>query len=260
MQSADLVIKSNVVFSGMNEHPFKGGVAIQGNRLIAVGSDSDIDHFVGTSTTIYQFEDKMIMPGFIDAHDHFFMGALAASEYMNTEIAESTSEAECIDMMRQYAEKHPDQSRICGIGWFPANWNDAPLPTKESLDRAFPDKPVYLVCADAHTTWLNSKALEECGITGETTVECGEICKDQNGEPNGILKETASFIAFAKILCLPQKISKEIQEEFLKKVSENGVTSISDMSAYDMNEETRNLYLVGKELEKENSLNVRLHF
>lgn len=260
MQYADMVLKSNAIFTGLTDHPFSGGVAVKGNQIIAVGNDSEIDALTGDCTTVYLYEDQLIMPGFIDAHVHFFLGTLAASEHMETRISESTSEEECIRMMMDYAELHPDEPRICGMGWFPANWNDAPLPTKDSLDCVFPDKPVYLVCADAHTAWLNSKALEECGITSKTTIECGEVCKYESGEPSGILKEMASFIAFGKMLNLPYEVIKEIQKSFLKEVAQNGVTCISDMSAYELNDETRNLYQAGKELEREGKLDVRLHF
>lgn len=260
MQHADLIMKSGAVFTGLGDHPFRGGVAIKENRIIAVGSDSEINSFIGAHTAVYQYKNQLIMPGFVDAHVHFFLGALAASEYMNTEISESSSEEECIDMMVEYANAHPDVPRICGMGWFPANWNDAPLPAKESLDRAFPDKPVYLLCADAHTAWLNSKALKECGITGGTPVECGEICKDANGEPTGILKEMAGFLTFGKMLSLPKEEIKRIQKNFLKEIAKNGITCISDMTAYALNKETAALYLAGKELEQENSLTARLHF
>ena len=260
MQFADLVLKSKAVFSGLTEQPVPGGVAVSKNRIIAVGSDSEIDSLIGADTSVYVFEDQMIMPGFIDAHVHFFLGSLAASQHMNTGISESNSEEECIGMMKEYSKLHFDEPRLCGMGWFPARWNDAPLPTKDSLDCVFPNKPVYLICADAHTAWLNSKALEECGIKADTEIECGEICKDAAGEPNGILKEAAAFIAFGKMLDLPKTVIKEMQKDFLEKAAKAGVTSISDMSANPLNEETINLYLAGKELEQENSLDVRLHF
>lgn len=63
--------------------------------------------------------------------------------------------------MKEYASEHPEEDRLLGIGWFPSNWGDAPLPSKKSLDEAFPDKPVYLMAADVHTLWMNTKALEE---------------------------------------------------------------------------------------------------
>jgi len=260
MTYADIILKSEAVFTGISENPQPGAVAVKGNRILEVAGKEELNHLVGNETKIYDLGNQLILPGFMDAHVHFFMGAFVASEHMNTEISESKSEEDCVRMMVDYTRKHPNLPRVCGMGWFPATWNDAPLPTKDSLDIAFPDKPAYLICADAHTAWLNSKALEECGITADTKIECGEICLDSQGSPNGILKEMAGFVAFAKMMNLPTATIKKMQEEFLKSVVENGVTSIGDMSAYPLNDDTIRLFEAGKELEQEEKLPVRLHF
>jgi predicted amidohydrolase YtcJ len=257
---ADIILKSDAVFTGLSDTPSPGAIAVKGNWILDVAGKDELDHLIGSNTQIYNFGQKLILPGFIDAHVHFFMGAFVASEHMNTAISESQSEEDCVRMMVDYTKKHPDLPRVCGMGWFPANWHDAPLPTKESLDVAFPDKPAYLICADAHTAWLNSRALEECGITVNTKIECGEICLDSQGNPNGILKEMAGFVAFAKMMSLPTATIKKMQEDFLKSVVENGVTSIGDMSAYPLDDDTIRLFEAGKELEREEKLPVRLHF
>jgi len=261
-QKADIILLSDAVFTGLAERPSPAAVAVKGNRIMAV-SDKDADsiaHLTGVNTEVYDFGDRLIMPGFMDAHVHFFMGAFVASEHMNTEISKSVSEEDCVRMMVAYSKQHPHLPRVCGMGWYPANWHDAPLPTKESLDAAFPDKPAYLVCADAHTVWINSQAIEECGFTADTVVECGEICKDEQGNLNGILKEAAGFIAFEKMMNLPTADVKVMQESFLKSIIENGITSVSDMSANALNDNTIGLFEAGKELEREGKLPVRLHF
>jgi predicted amidohydrolase YtcJ len=260
MTYADIILKSDAVFTGLLEAPTPGAIALKGNRILDVAGKGELNALIGRGTQIYDLGQKLILPGFMDAHVHFFMGAFAASEYMNTTISESKSETDCVRMMVEYDQQHHNLPRACGMGWFPANWNDAPLPTKESLDAAFPNKPAYLICADAHTAWLNSKALEECEITADTKIECGEICLDAQGAPNGILKEMAGFVAFAKMMSLPTATIKKMQEDFLKSVVENGVTSIGDMSAYPLNEDTIGLFEASKALEREEKLPVRLHF
>jgi predicted amidohydrolase YtcJ len=261
-EKADIILISNAVFTGLADRPFPAAVALKGNRILAVAdkNESSLAHLTGEDTKVMDLGDRLVMPGFMDAHVHFFMGAFVASEHMNTEISKSTSEEDCVRMMVEYAEQHPHLSRVCGMGWFPANWQDAPLPTKESLDAAFPDKPAYLVCADAHTVWINSKAIEECGFTTDTVVECGEICKDKQGNLNGILKEMAGFIAFEKMMKLPPEDVKKMQESFLKSIIQDGITSVGDMSAYSLNQDTIGLFEAGKELEREGKLPVRLHF
>lgn len=260
MKHADIVLKSNAVFTGLTSHPFSGGIAIAGNRIIAVAEGSKIDDYIGQNTKVYQYSDQMIMPGFIDSHVHFFPGAIASSNYVVTEIALSGSEEECVQMVKDYAGNHPEMERILGMGWYPANWNDSALPTRKSLDKAIPEKPVYLICADGHTAWLNTKALEECGITADLAVSFGEICKDENGEPNGILKEAeACAPAIGMLMNFPVDVMMDIQLNFLKKIAKNGVTSVSDMTAFEITEETIELYLSLKGLETNELLTTRLH-
>ena len=189
MTYADKVIKSNAVFTSCGEEPFRGGVAIQGNRILDVLEGDEIDRYIGDETEVYEFEDKLLMPGLVDAHDHFWWGAVSNSSHV-VDLTASSSEEEAIEMIKKFAAEHPEEPRIRGFGWFPANWNDAPLPTKKTLDEAVPDRPAYMNCADAHTAWLNSLALEEHNRIGSVQsclhqalclIRCSRECNLQAG-------------------------------------------------------------------------------
>jgi len=260
MGNADIVLKSNAIFTGLEERPSSGSVAIKGNRICAVCRGSEIEALIGPETKIYEYNDKLIMPSFIDAHVHYFMGSIAASEHMCTEIMDSTSEQDCVEMVKQFAESHPNEKRIIGIGWFPVNWKDAPLPTCRSLDQAIPDKPVYLIAADVHTFWMNTKALEEAGITGKEVLESGEIGKFEDGTLNGLLFEPEAFQpAMDQVLDLPKDQMKQAQKDFFRHINSCGVTAVSEMSANKICEASRNTYRIVKELEEEGALTLRLH-
>ncbi|HVI39351.1 MAG TPA: amidohydrolase family protein, partial [Anaerovoracaceae bacterium] len=112
----------------------QGGIAIRGNKIMAVGPNNIIDTLIGSGTNVYEFGDKLIMPGFIDAHFHLFMGAVINSSKITcTELIKSTSEEECVKIIKEFAEEHPGLDRIRGVGWFPANWKNKPLPTRKLL-------------------------------------------------------------------------------------------------------------------------------
>ncbi len=260
MKTADLVIKGNAIFTARDANLISGGIAIKGNKIMAVREGGEIDRWIGEDTKVFTYENKLIMPGFIDAHVHYFMGAISASEHMCSEIGASSSEEECVAIIKQFAEAHPEEKRILGIGWFPANWGDAPLPTKRSLDAAIPDRPVYLICADVHTFWMNSKALEESGITPDMKPKSGEIGRFENGELNGLLFEPEAFApAMAKVMDLGKEAMKATHRKFLAHIAACGVTSISEMSADDYNETTDKNYAVIKEMEGEGMLTSRIH-
>jgi predicted amidohydrolase YtcJ len=260
---ADFVVKSNAIFTAADAAIIKGGVAVSGNKITAVADETAINDLIGPDTKVYAFGDELIMPGFIDAHMHFFVGTFVSSEYMLTDLFAAESEQHAVDMVKAFAENHPDYVRITGMGWFSACWknkdNDA-LPSRALLDEAVPDRPVYLLGADAHTFWLNTRALEECGITKDTEVTFGEIGKDRAGELTGLLFEIeAAATANKNAFIMPDEIMKKLQTDFFRVLAENGVTSTTDMSASPVQEASFKEYEIAQELEREGLLTARLH-
>ena len=259
MKTADKIIKSQTVFTALEKTPFAGAVAVSGNKIMDVVKGDVPSEWIGDNTKIYDCGDDLVMPGFIDAHTHFFMGTAANSRYMNMEIENSTSEDDCIRMMKEYEKKNPDLKRLLGWGWFPANWDDAPLPTKESLDKAFPDKEVILYCADGHTVWLNSNGLKACNIDRNTVPPYGEVVKGPDGEPNGILMEGAGLVALEKLSDFPIDVMKEIYSDFFSSIAKKGITSVSDMTITEMNQDYLDLFERLKQMEKSGDITARLN-
>ena len=147
MEYADIVIRSTHIFTGSKkEEPFAGAVAVKGNHICRVSQNGLLEELTGPQTKVLDFGDRLVMPGFIDSHMHFFMGAAAASGHMTTEIAASRSEDECIEIMKTFAEEHPDEERILGQGWF---WLIGMMHlclTKKSLIKCFPtSRVIYLM-------------------------------------------------------------------------------------------------------------------
>lgn len=259
MKAADIVLKSNAIFTGLDDAPRSGAIAIVGNKIDKVIGGEDIDGLIDKNSKVYDCVDKLIMPGFIDAHVHFFTGAVTSSHHICMDIEKSKSADDCIRITKNHFDNYPDAERILGFGWFPANWDDAPLPDKHSLDEAFPDKPAYLFCADAHTVWVNSKALEESNITKNTIPPYGEVVKGADGEPSGILLEGACFLVMSKLTSFPPTILREIFTDFLKEIAAYGITSLSDMTASTMDDDFIKLFSVIKEIEKDGCFTSRLN-
>lgn len=258
---ADLVVKSNAIFTGLENEAFKGGIAIIGNKIVAVENESALDEWIDPHTKIYTYEDEMVMPGFIDAHMHFFTGAFVSSKYMLTSLSDARSEEDCLKLVQNFASEHPEYERITGMGWLPTFWDDhKALPHRSSLDEVVSDRPVYLLSADCHTFWLNSKALEECDFNKDTKVSFGEIGKDSNGELNGLLFEIeACAPANQRAFITPKEEAKEIQVDFYKEIAKFGITSATDLSAAPTPVGQFLEYQTASELEKDGKLTVRLH-
>lgn len=255
---ADILIRSDAIFDSVSDSPFKGSIAVAGNRIAKVTADDGAE-FVGENTRILEFGDKMVMAGFVDAHDHFFDGAITASEHM-LDLIPSKSEEDAVEMLKEYRRTHPDEIRIRGYGWFPAIWGDAPLPSCKSLDEAFPDIPVYCIAADFHTFWCNSLALEESGYTTDSTFESGSLGKFDDGSLNGLIFEPG---AFRQAKWKAYEFSLEENEanmiSFIRQVAECGITSVSDMGATDFLGGEPNPLGALQDLAARNELNCRVH-
>lgn len=260
MEFADLVLKSTAVYDCVGKEPVPGCVAVKGRHILAVAPGMDKLDCVGPDTKIMDYGDRLILPGLVDAHVHYFMGGMFGSKYVCNDIVKSKSEAECVAMIKKFAEDHPNLERIIGLGWFPSYWDDAPLPNKRSIDAAIPDRPVYLISADIHTFWCNTKALEEAGIRADMPVRSGKIGTFEDGELDGLLYEPEAYQpAMNKVMELPVDKMKEVHKEFLQHIAACGITTISEMTANDYTPTTIRNFRIIKEMEQAGELTARLH-
>ncbi len=230
--AANILLTGNAIFTGLEKEPQAGFVAIEENKILAVGNKEDAHNYIDENTKIYDYGDALIMPGIVEAHGHFSNGALFGSDYFLRDLVDSKSEEEAVAMVKTFAEKHPELDRIVGQGWFPATWNDAPLPSKKTLDEAVPDRPVYLIAADEHTHWLNSRALEEAKVPQDDSVYLSKyIDKDDKGELTGILHEEACLIySQPKVYEMPLHRQMEVEKALIDRLLSSGITMFNDVS------------------------------
>jgi predicted amidohydrolase YtcJ len=257
-RKADLILFSDAIFTGAGLAPIPGGVAIAGQMIMAVGSREEIEPLAGPDTQRVECGNRLITPGLCDAHGHYFTGALYSSPEFCSTLPESTSEAECVAMMRAFADANPGKRRYFGYGWFPAFWNNAPLPTKRSLDSAFPDVPIYLEAGDGHSRWVNTKALEECGYTRDTVPPTGIIDKFEDGELTGLLREGGDFLTRPVATSLPEAEVAALEEDLAHRLNSKGVTAFADMNAT-LPENISQAYRHVKRMEEESRLTLRLY-
>ncbi|ULT58677.1 amidohydrolase [Neobacillus drentensis] len=226
---ADIIITGDAVFTGLDNRPKPGAIAIIGNKIAAVGSYDEIVPYIGTNTQVYVYGNQLIMPGFHDFHLHIIPGAI---ELDSISLLDAKSEEEAADMVRQFADTRPEDPWILGFSWDNSNWDNKQLPTRASLDRVLPDRPVVLMFIELHYAWVNSKALEIMGITRDTpNPPFGEIEKDKNGELTGILYEKAMDLVHKGAYDFSREKKSQILKKFFHLAAEYGITSVNDMYA-----------------------------
>lgn len=253
---ADIVLSSNAIFTGTEDEPFKGSIAIKDNIILEVGSDQRISQLIGKNTKVYTYEDQLIMPGFNDFHVHLFLGSLSQE---SVSLYEAKSEHEAAQMVKKFADTRPNDPWIFGFNWYHTFWDDKELPHRSTLDQVLPDRPVFLFNAECHGAWVNSKALEIMGIDKNTpNPPFGEITKDENGEPTGFLYETAMKYGEKAFSSIPKERQIGLLEKFQEYTAKLGVTSVSDMFPMP-GIEINNLDLY-KQFEEQGKLTTRIHF
>lgn len=256
LKEADIVLSSNAIFTGLQESPFQGSIAIKDNIILAVGTEEEVAPFIGEETKVYEYGDQLIMPGFNDFHIHLFLGSLSQE---CVHLNEAKSEEEAAQMVKAFADRRPNDEWIFGFRWYHVYWENKSLPHRSTLDELIPDRPVFLFNDECHGAWVNSKALEVMGINDDTPdPPFGEIVRDENGKATGFLYETAMTFAKQAFDNIPKARQIELLENFLKTSARLGVTSISDMLPLP-GLELGDLDLY-KEFDDQNKLTTRIHF
>ena len=147
-------------------------VAIDGDRIAAIGTDADVRALMHEDARVIDARGATILPAFNDAHLHFLMGSRGLS-YLDLFGLQTQSEVEL--RIREFAALK-SRAWLMGRGWFYSAFPGG-MPTLELLDRLVPDQPAYMESFDTHCAWVNSRALEAAGISPR--------------ESDGVLKEQA---------------------------------------------------------------------
>ena len=226
---ADLIITNAAVRTLQESRPAAEAIAIHANRILAVGSSEEIAALAGPKTRVVDGRDRLVLPGFNDAHVHFLAGGFAVT---NVDLRTAQSTEEMARRLGQYASRLPKGSWILGGDWDHENWPGAPLPTRQMIDGLTPDHPVLVRRLDGHMVLANTLALQLAGITRETKdPPGGEIVRDASGDPTGILKDAAENLVQKVIPPKTRAQKLQAARAATEHAARCGVTSVTDMSA-----------------------------
>ncbi len=230
MKKSDMIIKSNAIFNGCVADPRPGIVAIRENVIQYVGDEALMPEFLGEDTKVYDMGDKLVMPGLHDAHLHFYMSGLYASPLVKVSLTD-TSEEQCVAGLAEIADSIPKDKWLLGAGWYHPLWDDPVLPTKHSLDAAYPDRPVCMVSGDCHTMWLNSVGLAKLGLDDSVKDPVGgHYGRLENGELSGTIHEAAATALVRQIYDFTEEEEDGFYKNFIKQLNSYGITAVCDVS------------------------------
>ncbi len=188
LQPSYVFLNANVVTMDPGQ-PSAQAVAIHRDQIAAVGNNAEISKLAGPETSVTNLKKATVLPGFIDCHVHLIDYGFAVSG-LSLDLHGVRSIEE---MKKRVSEKSMmAPSRVEGHGWDQEIFVERRYPSRADLDEVAPEKPVILRRVCGHICVANSIALKLAGIDRNTPDPAGgSIDRDSNGEPTGILRETA---------------------------------------------------------------------
>ncbi|CAM5474278.1 amidohydrolase [Rhodanobacter lindaniclasticus] len=226
---ADTILVGGKIWTGNPKQPEAAAIAILDGKVAAVGSDADIRRWASPHTHVIELRGRRVVPGFNDAHVHFFDGGQGLA---SVQLRDAPSPEVFRDRIGAFARTLDKGRWVLNGNWDHERWTPANLPTRQLIDAVTPDNPVFINRLDGHMALANSLALKLAGITRDTPdPPGGSIVRDASGEPTGMLKDAAMNAVYAVI---PEASADEIATALraaMRNANENGVTSVQDMSA-----------------------------
>jgi predicted amidohydrolase YtcJ len=224
-------------------------IAVRDGRIVAVGSNQEIEQLKNGQTKVVDLGGHFVMPGFNDAHVHLANGGF---EKLNVNLVGTKSLQEMQQRIATKVGQAAAGEWIVGRGWDHTLWPGGALPSAQNLDVVTNGHPSIFVRVDGHIAVANTAALRAAGINGKTPApQGGKIDLDAKGQPTGIIRESAQELIFAKVPPPTHDQRRMAAELALANAARWGITSAQDNSSWDD-------FLVYEELEREDKLTLRI--
>lgn len=225
---ADLAIVNTKVWTVSKTQPAAEAVAVKGDRIIAVGSDADVRETIGSHTRVIDAGGKLVLPGFNDAHVHFFSGGFSLT---GPRLRQAKNAEEFVELLRHHVANLPKGKWVTVGQWDHEAWPGQELPTRWLIDPVTPDNPVMLRRLDGHIAVANTPALELAGITRDTpNPPGGKIARDpDSGEATGVLIDRAQSLVGRVIPAPTDEEYVEAAQAAMRHAAALGVTSVQSI-------------------------------
>ncbi len=194
-EAVDLLVTNTTVYTVDSAFSKAEAFAVRDGKFVAVGTSAGLLGRYEAAQTV-DAHGQFVYPGFYDAHCHFYRYALGLR---SADLVGAASWAETVARLVQHRRQQPGAAWITGRGWDQNRWPGRQFPTKDTLDRLFPDVPVLIARIDGHAALANQRALDLAGVTARTPISGGVIGRDARGHLTGLLVDNAVKLVAVKI-------------------------------------------------------------
>ncbi|MHA2088142.1 MAG: amidohydrolase [Promethearchaeota archaeon] len=233
MMHADLILKNSKIISLDTQESIYQAVAVKFGRIIAVGSNEDIEKYVGSETKVVDLLGKTVIPGLIDSHGHFISEGSSKEIYVDlSEEAGIHSISDIIKVLREKANQTPIGEWIFGYQEDDSKLEEKRHPMKNELDEISINHPILITTVGGHFWMANSKAFELANITKDSPdPEGGKFDRDpESGELTGGLHEEAYILVRSQGPPLPTRDQSYLgAKQILSECPAVGLTCIYDL-------------------------------
>ncbi|HET9454381.1 MAG TPA: amidohydrolase [Gemmatimonadaceae bacterium] len=225
-QPADLIVVNARIHTVDEGRPRAEALAVRNGRVQFVGSRRGAEVLRGPQTRVVDLAGATVIPGIADAHVHL----LGLGQALRTvDLTGTRSLDEVVSRIAARARELPAGTWITGRGWDQNDWPDTRLPAHETLTRAVPGHPVYVVRVDGHAAYVNAAALRIAGVTAETRDPSGgRIERAASGEPTGVLVDAAMGLVSRRIPPMSRDQVRDATLAAIREVNRLGLTSVHD--------------------------------
>ena len=224
---------------------------IDGNEIIATGSDETIRNMTASNVEVIDLNQMLVLPGFADTHMHL----ISLGRHLCSLRLDGTKSSDQLkDRLSRRAAQSEKGEWILGRGYNEELFADGIRPTKQLLDEVCPDNPVMIIRTCGHIAVINSKAMDEAGITEETEVNGGTIHMD-----SGLLEENAITYVREKMPKPDEKTVSRYIEEGMKYCNAHGITLIGSDDFRTLSEDYRDTLNLFEKLSYQEKLTVRVN-
>jgi predicted amidohydrolase YtcJ len=226
MSAADLIITNAQIHTMDGLNPRADAIAIKDGRVLFVGTETDVSNVANGTTKRMDAGGRVMLPGFQDTHIH--LQDSGVEFHVGADLAGASNIGDLQALVRKQAAETADNYWVRGLCWNPSVFPVTEL-NRHLIDEAIADRPVYLMASDGHNAVMNSLALRELNITGETpNPPNGEIVKGDDGEPNGMLYEDAIWWALGMLPRLTEDDHLDGTKEACAHANKHGITGVLD--------------------------------
>lgn len=231
---ADLILTGATVRTVDRSRPVATAIAVADGRIIAVGSDADVEAFRGRRTEVRDLAGAAVYPGFVDVHNHHEVAGV--TDLFELSFGTSLDLDAILSLVHERAASLPAGAWITGGSWASTLMDELNTSSaRRRLDEAADGRPVMLSDDSHHNRWANSEALRLAGIAKDAIPAEGVTLLDAtDGEPTGVLLEAAGILvaqAHARAGGLSAEQHRAASRRGVEMLNSFGVTAFQDAAA-----------------------------